>query len=100
MHTSSAFDECSPRLKKNLSQNHVLNTNSLLMAVLSMAPIMWIAAISWSNTANAVMHEAGLAASNITQTNSNNATISAAEGQESSNATTTVVRDSVFAYLD
>ena len=70
------------------------------MSILSIAALLWIATISLTNTANAVMHEAGLAASNMTQTNSNNATISSAEHQQSRNATSTVVRDSVFAYLD
>jgi len=71
------------------------------MGVLSITALLWIGAISVTNTANAAMHESGLAApNNITQTGSNNAATQATEGQESSNATSTVVRDSVFAYLE
>lgn len=73
------------------------------MGILSITVLLWIAITSLTNTpANAVMHEAGLSTSNMTQTNTNNATASSTtEGQESRDATTsTVVRDSVFAYLD
>ena len=71
------------------------------MGVLSITSLLWIGGISVTNTADAVMHEPGLAASNnMTQTGSNNAATQATEAQESSNATSTVVRDSVFAYLD
>lgn len=71
------------------------------MGVLSITALLWIGGISVTNTANAVMHEPGLAASNnMTQTGSNNAATQATPAQESSNATSTVVRDSVFAYLD
>lgn len=90
-------------LKINSCQYYLLNTSSLLVSVLFIAALLWISAISLTNTANAVMHEAGLAASNnMTQANnSNNAATQATEGQESSNATaSTVVRDSVFAYLE
>jgi hypothetical protein len=78
-----------------------MNTRSVLMVVvLSVAALVWIAAVSLTNTANAVMHEAGQTNSNMTGTNSNNTTITTGEEQGSSNATSTVVRDSIFAYMD
>jgi len=50
------------------------------------------------------MYAAGQTSSNITATNSNatnsNATIAMSEEEEPTNATSTVVRDSLFAYMD
>jgi hypothetical protein len=69
------------------------------MVVLSMVALLGIATVSLTNTANAVMHEAGQTSSNITATN-NNATITMGEEEEPTNVTSTLVRDSLFAYMD
>ena len=76
-----------------------MNTRFLLMIDLSLAALVWIFALSLTNTPNAVMYAAGQTSSNITATN-NNATITMSEEEESTNATSTVVRDSLFAYMD
>jgi hypothetical protein len=76
-----------------------MNTRSLLVIVLSLAALAWISALSLTNTPHAVIYAAGQTSSNITATNSN-ATITRSEEEESTNATSTVVRDSLFAYMD
>ena len=76
-----------------------MNTRFLLMIDLSLAALVWIFALSLTNTPNAVMYAAGQTSSNITATN-NNATITMSEEEESTNATSTIVRDSLFAYVD
>ena len=76
-----------------------MNTRFLLVVVLPLAALVWISALSLTNTPNAVMYAAGQAISNITATNSN-ATIAMSEEEEPTNATSTVVRDSLFTYMD
>src|SRR5215216_2175966 len=58
-----------------------------------------MSALSLTNTPNAVMYAAGQTSSNVTATN-NNATITMGEEEEPTNVTSTVVRDSLFAYMD
>jgi hypothetical protein len=76
-----------------------MNTRSLLVIVLSLAALVWISALNLTNTPYAVMYAAGQTSSNITATNIN-ATTTRSEEEESTNATSTVVRDSLFAYMD
>jgi hypothetical protein len=76
-----------------------MNTRSLLVIVLSLAALVWISALSLTNTPHVVMYAAGQTSSNITATNIN-ATTTRSEEEESTNATSTVVRDSLFAYMD
>jgi len=76
-----------------------MNTRSLLVIVLSLAALAWISALSLTNTPHVVMYAAGQTSSNITATNIN-ATTTRSEEEESTNATSTVVRDSLFAYMD
>src|SRR5215207_7190277 len=71
-----------------------MNTRSLLVIVLSLAALVWISALSLTNTPHVVMYAAGQTSSNIT------ATTTRSEEEESTNATSTVVRDSLFAYMD
>jgi len=58
-----------------------------------------MSALSLTNTPNAVMYAAGQTSSNVTATN-NNAAITMGEDEEPTNVTSTVVRDSLFAYMD
>src|SRR5215203_5361094 len=58
-----------------------------------------MSALSLTNTPNAVMYVAAQTSSNVTATN-NNATITMGEDEEPTNVTSTVVRDSLFAYMD
>jgi hypothetical protein len=67
--------------------------------------IIGTSSITLTNGANAGMHEAGLAVSDMTRTNSSNVTMPATDqdqqlGNTTTNTTAAVVRDSVFAYLD
>src|SRR5215208_7794005 len=76
-----------------------MNTRFLVVVVLSLAALGWISVLSLTNTPNFPMYAAGQTSSNITATNSN-ATIAMSEEEEPTNATSTVVRDSLSAYMD